>query len=43
MKISRIDVFQLYIPLDKPKRYPNKICDSPDDTIVRLETDSGLE
>ena len=24
MKISRIDIFQLDIPLEKPKRYPNK-------------------
>ena len=42
MKISRIDVFQLHIPLVKPKRYPNKIYHALDDTIVRLETDSGL-
>ena len=42
MKISRIDVFQLDIPLEKPKRYPNRTYDSLDDTIVRLETDSGL-
>ena len=42
MKISRIDVFQLDIPLEKPKRYPNKTYDSLDDTIVRLETDSGI-
>lgn len=42
MKITRIDVFQLDIPLDKPKRYPNKTYESLDDTIVRLETDSGL-
>ena len=24
MKISRIDVFQLDIPLEKPKRYPKR-------------------
>ena len=42
MKISRIDVFQLDIPLEKPKRYPNKVYESLDDTIVRLETDGGL-
>ena len=41
MKISRVDVFQLDIPLEKPKRYPNKTYESLDDTIVRLETDSG--
>ena len=37
MKISRIDVFQLDIPLEKLKRYPNRTCESLDDTIVRLE------
>ncbi len=42
MKISRIDVFQLDIPLVKPKRYPNKTYEALDDTIVRLETDGGL-
>ena len=42
MKLSRIDVFQLDIPLEKPKRYPNRTYESLDDTIVRLETDSGL-
>ena len=42
MKISRIDVFQLDIPLEKPKRYPNMTYESLDDTIVRLETDTGL-
>ena len=42
MKISWIDVFQLDIPLEKPKRYPNRTYESLDDTIVRLETDTGL-
>ena len=42
MKISRIDVFRLDIPLEKPKRYPNMIHESLDDTIVRLEIDAGL-
>ena len=42
MKISRIDVFQLDIPLEKPKRYPNRTYESLDDTIVRLETDAGI-
>lgn len=42
MKISRIDMFQLDIPLEKPKRYPNRTYESLDDTIVRLETDAGL-
>ena len=42
MKISQIDVFQLDIPLEKPKRYPNRTYASLDDTIVRLVTDSGL-
>jgi len=42
MKIIRIDVYQLDIPLEKPKRYPNKTYESLDDTIVRLETDTGL-
>lgn len=42
MKISRIDVFQLDIPLEKSKRYPNKTYEALDDTIVRLETDAGL-
>ena len=42
MKITRIDVYQLDIPLQKPKRYPNKVYDSLDDTIVRLETDDGI-
>ena len=41
MQISRIDVFQLDIPLVKPKRYPNKTYESLDDTIIRLETDNG--
>ena len=41
MKISRIEVFQLDIPLEKPKRHPNRTYESLDDTIVRLETDSG--
>ena len=42
MRIARIDVFQLDIPLVKPKRYPNKTYESLDDSIVRLETDTGL-
>ena len=42
MKITRIDVFQLDIPLEKPKRYPNKTYKALDDTIVRLETDGGF-
>ena len=42
MKIIRIDVYQLDIPLEKPKRYPNRTYESLDDTIVRLETDAGL-
>ena len=42
MKIAKIDVFQLDIPLEKPKRYPNKTYEALDDTIVRLETDTGL-
>ncbi len=42
MKINRLDVFQLDIPLEKPKRYPNKTYEALDDTVVRLETDTGL-
>ncbi len=42
MKITRIEVYQLDIPLVKPKRYPNKTYESLDDTIIRIETDTGL-
>ena len=42
MKIARIDVFRIDIPLQKPKRYPHVVYDSLDDTVVRIETDSGL-
>ncbi|MEM7118384.1 MAG: enolase C-terminal domain-like protein [Chloroflexota bacterium] len=42
MKISRIDVYQLDIPLSKPMIYPHKTYRGLDDTIVRLESDSGL-
>jgi len=42
MKIRRIDVHQVDIPLHEPKPYPNKVYDSFDNTVVRIETDSGL-
>lgn len=42
MKIAKIDVFQLDIPLKSPMRYPHKTYHSLDDTIVRIETNSGL-
>ena len=35
-------MFQLDIPLEKPKRCPNRTYESLDDAIVRLETNSGL-
>jgi len=42
MKIIRIDVHQLDIPLNEPKTFPNRVYASLDNTIVRLETDTGL-
>ena len=42
MKINRIDIFQLDLPLQKTKKYPNKIYESIDDTIIRIGTDTGL-
>ena len=42
MKLARIDVFRLDIPLEKPKRYPHRTYKALDDTIVRLETECGL-
>ncbi|MEM7426615.1 MAG: enolase C-terminal domain-like protein [Pseudomonadota bacterium] len=41
MKIIRIDVFQVDIPLVVPSEYPHKTYEALDDTVVRLETDSG--
>lgn len=41
MKITRVDLYQLDIPLEKPKRYPNKTYEALDDTIVRIATDEG--
>ncbi len=42
MKISKIDIFQLDLPLEKPKKYPNKTYEAIDDTIIRIQTDDGL-
>lgn len=42
MKITRVDLFQLDLPLEKPKKYPNKTYAAIDDTIIRITTDAGL-
>ncbi len=42
MKISKIQIFQLDIPLIAPHVYPHKIYESLDDTIVKIETDQGV-
>lgn len=41
MKITRVDLCQLDMPLEKPRRYPNKTYEALDDTIVRIATDEG--
>lgn len=42
MKLNRIDLYNVSIPLNEPKTFANGVYDSFDDTVVRLETDTGL-
>lgn len=42
MKIIRIDLYQVDIPIKEPKTFANGVYASFDDTIVRIETDTGL-
>ena len=42
MKIARIDIFDLSIPLLAPMIYPHRTYHALDDSVVRIETDTGL-
>jgi len=42
MKIAQIDVYQIDIPIKEPKTFANGVYASFDNTIVRLETDTGI-
>ena len=42
MKISKIDLFAVEIPIQTPKPYPNRTYTAFDSTVVKLTTDTGL-